>query len=264
VSLVAKIRVLIADDEPPARRRIRALLDRESDVEVVGEAGSGRATVSAVRELRPDLLFLDVQMPDGDGFDVLAGVAALAADSLPTVVFVTAYDAYALRAFDVHAVDYLLKPFEVERFRVALDRVRDTLRGRRDPALDQRLLALLGELRPPAAPKYAERIPVKSSGRIRLVSVDEIDYVEADTNYVRLHAGPRSYLVRETLSAVEAKLDPARFIRIHRSTIVRVDRVQEVEPLFQGEYVLVLRSGVKLTSARRYRDKLRSALDLTL
>jgi two-component system, LytTR family, response regulator len=255
------IRVVIADDEPPARRRIRALLDVEDDVEVVGESSSGRATVSAVRELRPDLLFLDVQMPDGDGFDVLA---ALAADQLPNVVFVTAYDAYALRAFDVHAVDYLLKPFEVERFRVALDRVRAVVRGRPDPALDQRLLALIGELRPPAPRAYPERIPVKSAGRIRLVSVDEIDYVEAETNYVRLHAGARSYLLRGTLSAVEAKLDPARFVRIHRSTIVRIDRVQEVEPLFQGEYVIVLRSGVKLTSARRYRDKLRSALNLTL
>jgi two-component system LytT family response regulator len=254
-----RIRVVIADDEPPARRRIRALLDRERDVEVVGECTSGRDTVAAVRELRPDLLFLDVQMPEGDGFDVLA---ELGAERLPIVVFVTAYDAYALRAFDVHAVDYLLKPFEVERFRTALDRVRGRLQGRPHPALDQRLLALIGELRPAAAPAYPERIPVKSSGRIRLVSVDEIDYVEAETNYVRLHAGARSYLVRDTLGAIEARLDPARFVRIHRSTIVRIDRVQEVEPLFQGEYVIILRTGVKLTSARGYRAKLRSALNL--
>jgi two-component system LytT family response regulator len=254
------IRAVIADDEPPARRRIRALLERERDVDVVRECTNGRDAVAAVSELRPDLLFLDVQMPEGDGFDVLS---ALQGSHLPIVVFVTAYDAYALRAFDVHAVDYLLKPFEPERFRVALDRARAQLRHRDDPDIDRRLLAMLGDLRRPA-PAYAERIPVKSAGRIRLVNVDEIDYVAAETNYVRLHTGARSYLLRETLNAVEAKLDPARFVRIHRSTIVRIDRVQEVEPLFQGEYVIILRSGVKLTSARSYRSKLREVLNLSL
>ena len=252
------LRVVIADDEPPARRRIRALLEPQTDVEIVGESATGRDTIAAVERARPDLLFLDVQMPEGSGFDV---VAALGPSRPPAVVFVTAYDEFALRAFDVHAVDYLLKPFERDRFLTALDRAREQVRRRADTGADARLLALLAEVGR-AAHAYVERFPVRVGRRIRLVDVADIDYVQADANYVWLHAGGRSYLVRETMGNVEAKLDPARFLRIHRSTIVRIDRVQEVEPLVQGEYVLLLRSGAKLTSARSYRDRVREVLNL--
>ena len=252
-----RIRALIVDDEPPARRRIRDLLEAEEDVEVVGECRDGRQAIATIESVRPDLVFLDVQMPEAGGFEV---VEALGPERLPVVVFVTAYDQYALKAFEVHALDYLLKPFDRERFHAALQRVREELRRPREGGIDPRIAALLEELRP--APRRLERIPVRTGARIRLVPVEEIDYLRAETNYVRLHVGERSHLVRDTLSGLEARLDPACFLRIHRSLIVNLSRVREVEPLFAGEYVVVLRDGTKLTSGRSFRARIQEALGL--
>jgi two-component system LytT family response regulator len=250
------IRVLVADDEPPARRGLRALLARQPDVHVVGEARSGREAIEAIGALRPDLVFLDVQMPDGDGFDV---VRAVGAERMPLVVFATAYDAFALRAFEVHALDYLLKPYDRERFELALDRARAQLRGRAARP-DERLAALVEQLEGRA--RWIDRLAVTVGARIRLVDVRDVDYFEAESNYVRAHVGPRSHLVRTTLTALEAKLDPSRFLRVHRSLIVQLARVAEVEPLFAGEYVLFLRDGRRLTSGRTYRAVVQDTLRL--
>ena len=251
------ISVLVVDDEPPARRRIRSLLAEQPDLEVVGECGNGREAIAAIRELRPDLVFLDVQMPEVNGFDVIETIGPAA---MPVVVFATAYDEFALRAFDAHALDYLLKPFEQERFERTLERVRLQLRRVRDDGEDERLRALVRALR--GETTRLERLPVRTGQRTRLIALDDVDYMEARSNYVRLHAGERSYLVRDTLSGLEARLDRERFVRIHRSLIVNMARVQEVESLFAGEYVLYLRGGVRLTSGRTYRRALEAAFGL--
>jgi two-component system LytT family response regulator len=250
---------MVIDDEPLARSRLRELLDRERDIDVVGEAGSGGEAIAAIGRLRPDLVFLDVQMPERNGFEVLAALE----HAPPAVVFVTAYDAYALRAFDVHALDYLLKPFDRHRFARALDRARAVLERRRaDGTLDERIAALLAELAPGrrAAPAMLERIAVKRDGRVRLVPVADIDYVEAAGNYLRVYVGNERHVLRETLSAFAAKLDPARFVRIHRSTIVNIDRVRELEPYFHGDYIVRLADGRRLTLSRTYREHLRARL----
>jgi two-component system LytT family response regulator len=249
------IRTLIVDDEPLARQRVRALLEGEPDVEVVGECGDGRRAAAAIAELKPDLVFLDVQMPHLDGFGVLDAVRA---DHLPAVVFVTAYDRYALRAFEVHALDYLLKPFDRERFHKALGRARAQLR--REPGADvsRRLLALLEDVQ--GARKGLERLVIKSGGRVCFVRTDEIDWVEAAGNYLRLHVGGEVHLLRETMNRLEARLDPARFLRIHRSTMVNIERIQELQPTFHGEHVVLLRDGTELTLSRGYRDRLQELL----
>ena len=251
------ISVLVVDDEPPARRRIISLLAEQPDVQVVGVCGNGRDAIAAIRQLRPDLVFLDVQMPEVSGFDVIETVGAAA---MPVVVFATAYDEFALRAFDAHALDYLLKPFEQERFERALERVRQQLRRVGTEGEDERLRALVRAVRGEA--NRLERIPVRMGQRTRLISLDDVDYIEARGNYVRLHVGERSYLVRDTLSALEARLDRGRFLRIHRSLIVNLARVQEAESLFAGEYVLYLRGGGRLTSGRTYRPAVEAALGL--
>lgn len=252
------IRAIIVDDEPPARRRIHALLDREPDIEVVAECRDGREAIAAVQEAAPDLLFLDIQMPEASGFEVLA---ALEPERMPAVIFVTAYDEYALQAFEVHALDYLLKPFDRERFAAALDRARKQIRRQRRGELDERVLALLAGLREPQT-KYLERLAVKTSGRIRFIEIGEVDFFDSEGNYVRVHTAERSYLLREALSTLEARLDPQRFLRIHRGTIVQLDRIQELEPLFKGEYVVILRGGTKVRSSRRYRAKLHEVLGI--
>jgi two-component system, LytTR family, response regulator len=251
------ISVLVVDDEPPARRRILSLLAEQPDLRVVGECGNGREAIAAILELRPDLVFLDVQMPEVNGFEVIETIGPAA---MPVVVFATAYDEFALRAFDAHALDYLLKPFEQERFERTLERVRLQLRRVRADGEDQRLRALVRALRGEVT--RLERLPVRVGQRTRLIALDDVDYMEARSNYVRLHVGERSYLVRDTLSALEARLDRERFLRIHRSLIVNVARVEEVESLFAGEYVLYLRGGVRLTSGRTYRAALEVAFGL--
>ncbi|HEX2190946.1 MAG TPA: LytTR family DNA-binding domain-containing protein [Longimicrobiaceae bacterium] len=252
------LRALIVDDEPLGRERVRQLLAAEEDVEVVGECGHGGEAVVAIEELAPDLVFLDVQMPELDGFGV---VEAVGPERMPVTVFVTAYEEFALRAFEASALDYLLKPFDRARFRQALERVREQLRLRRDGELRAQLSTLLAEIRPRRS--HLERLVVRSGGRIRFVRVDEVDWFEAEGNYVRVHVGERSHLVRQTMSGLEAELDPARFVRIHRSTIAAVDRIEHIEPLFQGEYAVVLRGGRKLTSSRGYRERLHEALGLS-
>jgi two-component system LytT family response regulator len=249
--------VLIADDEPPARRLVRSLLERHPDVRVVGEARSGREAIAEIGALQPDVVFLDVQMPEGDGFDV---VRAVSAGRMPIVVFVTAHDEYAVQAFAAHALDYLLKPVERERFDDALERARLQVRRGRGPDVDPRLLALVRHLDGP--PSYLDRIPVRMGARTRLVDVADVDYFEAETNYVRVHVGPTTYLVRSTLATLEERLDPARFLRVHRSLVVNLRRVVEVESLFTGEYELFLQDGTRLTSGRTYRARVQEALQL--
>jgi two-component system LytT family response regulator len=252
-----KLRALIVDDEPLAREGIRLHLEEENDFEIAGECGDGDEALRAIVELRPDVVFLDIQMPGRDGFGVLEG---LAHDRLPQIVFVTAYDQFALQAFEAHALDYLLKPFDEERFRKALDRVRNQLRGQTRRDLDSRIAELLADIR--HKPRFFDRLVVRSGGRILILRVDDVDWVEAAANYVKLHVGTRVYLLRETMNHLEDKLDPARFIRIHRSTIVRVDRIKELEPLFQGDYLVILHDGSRLTSSRSYRERLQELLNV--
>lgn len=252
-----KFRALIVDDEPLAREGIRLHLEGERDFEVVGECGDGEDALRAVRELRPDVVFLDIQMPGMDGFGVLEGMHD---GGMPEVVFVTAYDQFALQAFEAHALDYLLKPFDEDRFRKALDRVRNQLRGQKRRDIDTRIADLLADVR--HKPRYLERLVVRSGGRILILRVEDVDWIEAAANYVKLHVGSRVYLLRETMNRLEEKLDAARFIRIHRSTIVRIDRIKELEPLFQGDYLVILQDGARLTSSRSYRDKLQELLNV--
>lgn len=246
------IRVLIVDDEPIARRGIRQQLRSEAGLEVIGECGDGAAAVDAITGLAPDLVFLDIQMPEVGGFDV---VEAIGVARMPAVVFVTAYDEHALRAFDVHAVDYVLKPIDRHRFRTAVERARRRLAdapGQLDRQLDRRIAAALGELGRPAH-DYAKRLAIKGDGRVILVDVDEVDRLEAAGNYVEVHSGARRHLVRETMASLEARLDPARFVRVSRSSIVNADRVRELQPMFNGDFVVVLRDGTKVAASRRYR-----------
>ncbi len=252
------IRAVIVDDEPLARERIRSLVGQEPDLELVGEAGYGQAAVELVRREKPDLVFLDVQMPGLDGFGVLQ---ALGDEVPPAVIFVTAYDQYALQAFDVHALDYLLKPFNSRRFKKAVLRARTELTREHPPEVNERLLSLLEGLRSGRRPP--ERIVLKSAGRVSFLKVDEVDWVEAEGNYVRLHVGAHSHLLRETMKNIEGRLDPDRFIRIHRSTIVNTDRIKELHPLFHGEYAVILRDGTRLTASRGPDNKLRRLLEAT-
>lgn len=250
------IRALIADDEPLARERMRALISEESDVQIIGEASDGMETVDAILSHMPDLVFLDVHMPKLDGFEVIATVGA---DRMPAVVFVTAYDQHALRAFEVQALDYLLKPFDAERFQGALERVRRQMDSQESSDLGRRLLALVRDIKP-ERPARSERLVVKSSGRLFFLRADEIDWIEAAGNYVRLHVGSEAHLLRETMTAIEARLDPDAFFRIHRSHIVNIERIKELQPWFNGEYVVVLRNGTQLTLSRGYREKLQERL----
>jgi two-component system, LytTR family, response regulator len=242
------IRTLIVDDEPLARLRVRELLAEEADVEIVGEAQDGPTAVALVRELTPDLLFLDVQMPELDGFGVLEQVGHR---RIPALVFVTAYDRFALRAFEAHALDYLLKPFDDQRFAAALQRVREQLRNRSADELERRVRDLLADVRGGAS--HPERLAVQSGSRSVLVPVSEIAWFEAEGKYVRLHAGERTYLLRDSMRRLESVLDPRQFLRIHRSIIVNVERIREVEAYFRGEYILFLRDGTQLRSGRSYR-----------
>ena len=244
------IRCLIVDDEALAREKVRQLLREERDVEVVGECGDGVQALEPIRALAPDLVFLDVRMPGIDGFAVLAG---LEPPRLPAVVFVTAYDEYALRAFDVHAVDYLLKPLTRPRFRQALERVRRELQ-RGGGVLQERLVGLLKDLRPDS--HWLERLLIRSGGRLVLVKVDDIDWIDGAGNYLKLHVGRETHLLRHTMGGLEARLDPGRFLRVHRSTIVNLDRVAEFQPSFSGDYVVVLKGGTRLAMGRSYRGRL--------
>jgi two-component system LytT family response regulator len=250
-----ELRVLLVDDEPLVRQGIRDFLEAEPDVSIVGECGNGVDALEAVARDPVDLVFLDVQMPELDGLGV---AAELAEQNGPAVVFVTAYSEHAVRAFEVNAVDYVLKPFDRERFSAALARVRARRSEGEQEELSRRLRAVLAELQ--RAQGYPQRLLVRSEGRIRLVPVGDIDWIEAADNYARLHVGPERHLIRETMGSLEARLDPARFARVHRSAIVNLARIRELQPTFNGEYAVFLHSGVKLTLSRGYRDALRARL----
>jgi len=247
-----KVRTLIVDDEELARERLRQLLAEQPELELVGECADGREAVVAIQKQAPDLIFLDIQMPELDGFAVLD---ALDLDPMPVIVFVTAHDKFALRAFEVHALDYLLKPFDRERFESCLRRALDQVKRREAPIPSQtQAAATLAEVPAPAKP--LERLAVKAGGRITIVKTTDIAWIQSAHNYIEIHEDKQSHLLRETISAIEEKLPPDKFVRISRSVIVNVDRVKELEPLFYGEYVVTLRNGTKLTLSRRYRDKL--------
>jgi two-component system, LytTR family, response regulator len=262
-----KIRALIVDDEPFARERVRRLLTSDADIELVGECADGFAAVQMIEERAPDLLFLDIQMPGKTGFDVLEEIDA---EQTPVVVFLTAYDQYAVRAFDACALDYLLKPFDEERFERALTRAKTQIR--RDATLEDSDDDTAAPLAPReanganGAPNRAaplERFVVKAAGRIFFLKADEVDWIEAYGNYVRLHVGKSAYLLREPISAMEARVDAARFLRIHRSALVNVERIREMQPMFHGQYTVVLNDGTQLTLSRRYRAKLQQTLGKT-
>ena len=248
------IRTVIADDQPMARERLVSLLQEEPDVEVVASCASGKEAVHAIEAHRPDLVFLDMQMPELDGFGVIDAVGPA---RMPSVVFVTAYDEFALRAFDVHALDYLLKPFGRQRFQKALERAREQISRERAGELANRLVALVEDVRP--IRRAAERIVVRSGARVLFVEIHHIDWVEAEGNYVRLHVGDDSHLIRETMHKIEERLGE-RFARIHRSRIVNVARVNELRLVNNGEYEAVLRSGRALGVSRLYRDKIQERL----
>jgi two-component system LytT family response regulator len=250
-----KIRTLIVDDEPLARQRIGALLADEEGIELVGECGNGKEAVAAVRELKPDLMFLDVQMPLLDGFGVLE---ALGADGVPAVVFVTAYDRYAVRAFETHALDYLLKPFDRERFRKALQRARAHIERDHQAGTGKQLRALLDDWYSTRRP--VERLVIKSGSKVSFLRLEEVEYIEAAGNYLRVHAGADVHLLRETMAHLEGRLEGTRFIRIHRSTIVNLDSIRELHPSFHGDYSVILHSGAELTLSRGYRHHLQELL----
>ena len=250
-----KMKVLVADDEPLARDRLTSLLSAEPDVEVVGTARDGEEAVAAIQHHAPDLVFLDIQMPQMNGFDVIEAVGP---EQMPLVIFVTAYDQHALKAFQVRALDYLLKPFDRERFTDALQRARTQIERAETGDLGRRLMAIVKDLR--RDQPRTERLVVKSGGRLFFLRTDEIDWIEAAGNYVRLHVGPASHLLRETMNAIEARLDPEKFFRIHRSRIVNMERIQELQPWLNGEYAVLLRTGTRLTLSRGYREKLQERL----
>lgn len=261
-----KIRTLIVDDEPLARERVRTMVGQEADLEVIAEARDGAEAVDVILSRDPDLVFLDVQMPKLDGFEVITSVGP---ERMPPVVFTTAFDQHALRAFEVQALDYLLKPFDQERFRGALSRVRQQIDRQESGELGRKLIALVRDMQgdappaaeaPPVADRRSERMVVKSNGRLFFLRADEIDWIEAAGNYVRLHVGAETHLMRETMNAIETRLDPEVFFRIHRSRIVNIERVKELQPWFNGEYVVLLRNGTKLTLSRGYREKLQDRL----
>jgi two-component system LytT family response regulator len=245
-----KIRALIVDDESLARDRLRQLLQNEPEVELIGECPDGHTAVATIREQSPDLVFLDVQMPELDG---IAVAEAIGAEAGPVIVFVTAHDKFALRAFEIHAVDYLLKPFDRERFKKALLRALEQVRQRENSTLIERQAALIAELK---SPRTDDRIAVKSGGYVVWVKLDEVDWIGSADNYAELHVGAKSHLLRETMAALESRLDPKKFVRISRSVIVNAPRIKELKRLFYGGCELILQDGTKLTLSRRYRDKL--------
>ena len=268
VETPAVIRALIVDDEPLARRGIRARLDRAGGFTVVAECASGREAVAAIREHAPSVVFLDVQMPGVDGFGVIEEIGA---DHMPVVIFVTAFDTHALRAFEAHAFDYLLKPIDDVRFATTLERARRRVVEREESEVARRLAALMQDLRPalaaaesgqrkpePAeAPAQPNRIVIRDRDRVLFVDVGDIDWIGADGDYVRIHTGGKSHLVRDTMAAMEQRLDAASFVRIHRSAIVNVSRIRELRPYSSREYAVILTDGTRLRLSRRYRDRLR-------
>jgi two-component system LytT family response regulator len=253
VTTAAPIRTLIVDDEPLARERVRQMLQSVPDFQILGESSDGERAVKDILRLKPDLVFLDIQMPGLGGFEV---IQTLGADRVPVVIFVTAFDKYALKAFDVNAVDYLLKPYSRDRFEHALKGAVKEIQRRRLAGHSTDLSGLLSTLR--EAGDLAPRILVRTAQRVDIVSVADIDWVGAAGNYVELHAGDQVYLLRETMAGMERRLPPGDFVRIHRSSLVRVERVESLQPLASGDFQVTLAGGTRLAMSRRYREALTS------
>jgi two-component system LytT family response regulator len=243
------IRALVVDDEPLGRRAIGRFLSKHTGVDVIGECGDGESAVTAIRERKPDLVFLDIQMPEMDGFQVVSEVGA---NQMPVTIFVTAYDRYALRAFDANAIDYLLKPISKERFERALIRAKHRIAGQFNCDELDRIRSSLERLA--AAPIYPDRLPIPNKGRVLFVATKDIDWIEAEGNYVHLHVGNREYEFRQTLAAVEEKLDPSEFLRIHRSTIVNIHRIKEIQTWVHGHHRVLLENGTELRMSRYQRE----------
>lgn len=250
------LRVLVVDDEPVARRGILRLLRQEHDIDVVAECGDGSAAIAAIGAHSPDLVFLDVQMPELDGFGV---IDAIGGERMPAVVFVTAFDEHAVRAFDAQAIDYVLKPIDPERFRRALQRARSRLAGA-DDGFVRRVSEALKSIGRGALQPYPSRLAIRSEARVRLLDLGEVDRIIAAGNYAEIHAGGKMHLLRETMASLESRLDPQRFIRISRGAIVSIARIREVQPLFNGDFVVLLKDGAQVNGSRRYR----AALDVLL
>jgi two-component system LytT family response regulator len=250
-----RIRALVVDDEPLARAMIREMLESDSEVEIVGECANGREAVEAIKSSTPDIVFLDIQMPEIGGFQVLESMDP---NARPYVIFVTAYDQYAVRAFEVHALDYLLKPFDRERFEGAWQRAKSQIKLDRTSRRDQDIIALLEELK--AGPRYLERLVIKNGGRVFFLHVQDVHCIEAEGNYVRVYDNQKGYLLRETISSLAEQLDPKQFLRIHRSAIVKIDRIKEMQPWFHGEYRIIMENGKQLALSRNYRSNLQEAV----
>ena len=246
-----KIKVAIIDDEPFARKKIETLLQIHTDIAITGKYANGREALRGLKSTPPDVIFLDIQMPEIDGFAVLK---KLQLPRQPLIVFVTAYDQYAIAAFEYHALDYLLKPFDAERFEKTLARVRENLTQFDASSMTERLQKLLGELNPKR--EYLQRLMLKNGADIYFLKVSEIDWIEAAGNYLTLHTGRKTHLLRETMTNIIEKLDPAVFIRIHRSQIVNIDRIKKLQSDLHGDYIIQLVSGQELTLTRTYRDNL--------
>jgi two-component system, LytTR family, response regulator len=249
--IVPMIRTIIADDENLARKKLRLMLSSECGVHVVAECKEGRQAIAAVRAHKPDLLLLDIQMPDLDGFEVQKRISS---EHMPVIIFTSAHDQYAIRAFETHALDYLLKPFNQERLHRAMERVKVELLKSHEHSIKARILDLMGKAKPEASP--LRRLVIRTGGRVVFLDLDEVDWVEAAANYVKLHVGKNSFLLREGIGHVSAKLDPERFVRIHRSSIVNVSRIRELQPCDSGEYIAVLRDGKELSCSRGCRPQL--------
>ena len=252
---LAPVRTLIVDDEPLARAHLRSLLRERVDVDVVGESGDGRSAIDQIRRLTPELVLLDIQMPELDGLEVIREVGPA---QMPAVVFVTAYDEHALAAFEVHAFDYILKPVSRDRFTQAIDRVVGLIRSEA-PGTERPLEALIEVMR--SERSALDRIAVKADGRVVFIRVTEIDWIEADDDLVRIHAGKAVHAHRSTLTHLEERLPASKFLRIHRSTLVNVDRIREIQPWFQGDWVLILSDGTRLHSGKSYRGKVREYIE---
>jgi two-component system LytT family response regulator len=264
-----KIRALVVDDESLAREALLVMLDNDPEIEVVAECHNGREAVAAIREQSPDVVFLDIQMPEMDGFQVIEEIGA---KRMPMTVFVTAYDKHALRAFEAHALDYLLKPFDHDRFESALQRAKTFVRQQKLSEINESLFAVLKDLKPNSNELPSEtdkgdhqetivRVVIKLGGRIYFLKVEDIDWIEGTSNYLSLHSGSQTHLIRETMGNFHAKLDAKKFLRIHRSTIVNIERIKDIQPLFKGEYVITLTSGKRLKSSRGCRRELKPLLD---
>jgi two-component system LytT family response regulator len=253
------LRTIIADDERLARKKLRILLSSEPGIEIVAECPDGKQTLTALRSHKPDLLLLDVQMPDMDGFGVLR---AIPPDEMPVVIFTTAYDQYAVKAFETHALDYLLKPFDRDRLHSAINRARVEFLRSRDRETTSRILDFLTQNKP--EPHVDRRLAFKSGGRVVFLDLDEIDWLSAAANYVTLRVGAESYVLREGIGHISERLDPKKFVRIHRSTIVNVKKIKQVEPVNSGEYIVILKDGKELSCSRGYRTSLQQLIDENL